>query len=220
MEGLTVIRPVWPYKTPEHFARFIRDHQITSIRAAAPGVFDFEGIELRTSLLRRHHVVLQPDEMDALAKTGWTLLPAALDILSKMDEFDRISVLPRKPVWVIAFERPDGTLVAWYVRAIKGYWSTDIAEATQFNTFERAQEKIRFHGWNANMFKPVEYTPPLSEPKFKRGDRVRKIKGASWQGVVVGEYSTKLTPEGYAVESERERGSVQIYPAAALEMVK
>lgn len=57
-------------------------------------------------------------------------------------------------------------------------------------------------------------------PKFKRGDRVRKISGASWQGIVVGEYSTELTPEGYAVESEREKGSVQIYPAKALELVE
>lgn len=56
-------------------------------------------------------------------------------------------------------------------------------------------------------------------PKFKRGDRVRKIKGSSWQGRVRGEYATELTPEGYAVESEREPGSVQIYPAAALELV-
>lgn len=55
--------------------------------------------------------------------------------------------------------------------------------------------------------------------KFKRGDRVRKTKGSSWQGVVCGEYSTALTPEGYAVESEREPGSVQIYPASALELV-
>lgn len=56
-------------------------------------------------------------------------------------------------------------------------------------------------------------------PKFALGDRVRKIKGSSWQGYVVGTYSTDLTPEGYCVESERERGSVQIYPAAALELV-
>jgi hypothetical protein len=55
--------------------------------------------------------------------------------------------------------------------------------------------------------------------QFRLGARVRKIKGASWQGRVVGFYSTKLTPEGYAVESEREPGSVQIYPAAALEAV-
>jgi dihydrofolate reductase (trimethoprim resistance protein) len=32
-------------------------------------------------------------------------------------------------------------------------------------------------------------------------------------------HSTKLTPEGYAVESEAHPGSVQIYPVAALERV-
>lgn len=53
--------------------------------------------------------------------------------------------------------------------------------------------------------------------KFQIGQNVRKIKGSSWQGRVVGFYSTKLTPIGYAVESEREPGSVQIYPEAALE---
>lgn len=53
-------------------------------------------------------------------------------------------------------------------------------------------------------------------PKFRLGDRVAKVSGSSWHGVIVGTYSTTLTPEGYAVESEREPGSVQIYPAAAL----
>lgn len=53
--------------------------------------------------------------------------------------------------------------------------------------------------------------------KFKIGDRVRKIKGSSWLGRVCGTYSTSLTPVGYAVESEREPGSVQIYPEVALE---
>ena len=62
---------------------------------------------------------------------------------------------------------------------------------------------------------------PLTEEqpaaKFKRGDRVQKIKGSAWRGHVVGTYSTSLTPEGYNVESENEPGSVQLYPAAALE---
>lgn len=58
----------------------------------------------------------------------------------------------------------------------------------------------------------------MSEPKFKLGDHVRKIKGSQWKGRVVGTYSTSLTPEGYAVESDTEKGSVQIYPAAALEL--
>ena len=56
--------------------------------------------------------------------------------------------------------------------------------------------------------------------KFDRGDRVRKKSGSEWQGFVVGWYSTSLTPEGYAVESESHAGSVQIYPAGALELIQ
>lgn len=52
--------------------------------------------------------------------------------------------------------------------------------------------------------------------KFQLGDRVTKTKGSSWTGLVVGFYSTSLTPIGYAVESENEPGSVQIYPESAL----
>lgn len=55
--------------------------------------------------------------------------------------------------------------------------------------------------------------------KFKRGDRVRKLSGSEWKGRIVGEYSTSLTPEGYAVESDTEKGSVQIYPVGELELV-
>lgn len=50
------------------------------------------------------------------------------------------------------------------------------------------------------------------------GTRVRKTKGSHWHGRVVGYYSTQLTAIGYCVESEREPGSVQLYPAAALEV--
>lgn len=55
--------------------------------------------------------------------------------------------------------------------------------------------------------------------KYKLGDRLRKTKGSSWQGKVVGFYTTDLTTVGYAIESEREPGSVQIYPERALELV-
>lgn len=58
----------------------------------------------------------------------------------------------------------------------------------------------------------------MQTPKFKLGDKVHKIKGSRWRGTVVGMYSTSLTPEGYCVESDTETGSVQIYPAAALEL--
>lgn len=52
---------------------------------------------------------------------------------------------------------------------------------------------------------------------FRLGDRVQKRSGGRWRGQIVGWYQTTLTPEGYAVESAFEPGSVQIYPASALE---
>lgn len=59
----------------------------------------------------------------------------------------------------------------------------------------------------------------LHSKKFQIGDHVRKISGAAWSGTVVGTYTSSLTAEGYAVESFAETGSVQIYPAAALELI-
>lgn len=55
---------------------------------------------------------------------------------------------------------------------------------------------------------------------FDFGERVRKIGGSSWHGHVRGYYVTDRTICGACVESERETGSVQIYPASALEIVK
>lgn len=60
---------------------------------------------------------------------------------------------------------------------------------------------------------------PTIDAKFKQGDRVKKKSGSEWQGHIVGWYSTGLTPDGYAVESESHAGSVQIYPESALEFV-
>jgi len=64
-----------------------------------------------------------------------------------------------------------------------------------------------------------EWFEALQHGKFKLGDHVRKKGGASWQGHVCGFYSTELTPIGYAVVSEREIGSVQIYPESALGLI-
>jgi dihydrofolate reductase (trimethoprim resistance protein) len=60
---------------------------------------------------------------------------------------------------------------------------------------------------------------PTTHTKCQLGDRVQKDRGSSWHGQVVGWYRTSFTPEGYCVESDREPGSVQIYPAAALRRV-
>lgn len=57
----------------------------------------------------------------------------------------------------------------------------------------------------------------MKESKFVIGDHVWKVKGSQWQGKVVGTYSTELTPEGFCVESDFHKGSVQLYPASALE---
>lgn len=54
--------------------------------------------------------------------------------------------------------------------------------------------------------------------KLELGAFVEKVSGSSWRGKVVGFYSTDLTPEGYAVESSTEKGSVQIYPRKALRL--
>lgn len=56
--------------------------------------------------------------------------------------------------------------------------------------------------------------------RIEIGTRVRKKSGSEWRGTVVGTYSTDLTPVGFCVESEFHPGSVQIYPAAALELMQ
>ncbi len=54
---------------------------------------------------------------------------------------------------------------------------------------------------------------------WPRGTIVRKKSGSEWEGAIVGTYSSSITPEGYAVESSTHKGSVQIYPVGALELV-
>ena len=56
------------------------------------------------------------------------------------------------------------------------------------------------------------------ENAWPLGTRVTKVSGAAWTGLVVGFYGTTLTLEGYVVESETEKGSVQLYPRKALKL--
>lgn len=53
---------------------------------------------------------------------------------------------------------------------------------------------------------------PLERPRTEKN-------GAQWHGRVCGFYVTWLTGVGIAIVSEREIGSVQVYPESALEAV-
>ena len=66
---------------------------------------------------------------------------------------------------------------------------------------------------------PKQEVPSFEHFAHSFGARLKK-KGTKgqWRGKVVGFYSTDITPEGYAIESSHEKGSVQIYPKAALEL--
>ncbi len=75
--------------------------------------------------------------------------------------------------------------------------------------------------WNMIATRPAQTEQqPEQSGKFAMHQRVRKTSGSEWHGRICGTYSTELTPEGYAVESEVHAGSVQIYPAKALEAVE
>lgn len=55
--------------------------------------------------------------------------------------------------------------------------------------------------------------------KYQMGNTLEKKSGSEWWGMVVGFYSTETTPRGYAIESGVHKGSVQIYPEAALNII-
>lgn len=82
-----------------------------------------------------------------------------------------------------------------------------MTSVNEMNAYERGKKEV------------LQKVLDTREWKFLLGDLVRKKSGSSWQGKVVGFYTSSLTLEGYAVESEREIGSVQIYPVSALEKV-
>ena len=98
-------------------------------------------------------------------------------------------------------------LVGYQFQGRDGAWNSFMDQRHYENTLDDGTWPIR-----------AIYTP-ISEQsgKFAMHQRVRKISGSEWQGRICGTYSTALTPEGYAVESEAHAGSVQIYPAKALE---
>lgn len=59
---------------------------------------------------------------------------------------------------------------------------------------------------------------PIKCHLCRRRSRTQEV-WRRWAGQIVEWYRAKLTPKGYAVESESHHGSVQIYPVTALERV-
>lgn len=103
-------------------------------------------------------------------------------------------------------------------------WATMQPTEIEAKDTECAEANAAFAAalWNAYRTGQLILAQPSGDEveaarKFSLGDRVTKTKGSSWTGLVVGFYSTSLTPIGYAVESENEPGSVQVYPESALE---
>ncbi len=147
---------------------------------------------------------------------------------------------PLNPYWYYKFV--EGKLVAWDSISISwglypSKWAIDqLAQHYKFKVAEGSQleEKFKNHYNLVGTFTPpksqaepstlenekeLEENTPTHYRTFKYGQRVRKKSGSQWQGMVVGFYSTELTPDGYCVESDTHKGSVQIYPAAALELI-
>jgi len=98
-------------------------------------------------------------------------------------------------------------------------WLQECWSDTELSHYPLSDEELRSGYWKETPLyvAPIAQTAP--QGKFRMGDLVKKSTGSEWEGRVVGWYSTEQTKEGYAVESEVHKGSVQIYPAKALELV-
>ncbi|QIG72952.1 dihydrofolate reductase protein [Rhizobium phage RHph_N3_2] len=107
-------------------------------------------------------------------------------------------------MWTVTSEKPDGSAYECEIVPLYERPQSAAARAGQLQAYFEAAEDV-FEGKGGD-----------GKRMFNRGDMVRKKSGSSWNGRVVGFYSTELTPVGYCVESRRERGSVQIYPESAL----
>jgi hypothetical protein len=122
-------------------------------------------------------------------------------------------------------EQPSVFWVLFDATGPERFIKKDVSDGTLafFDSEDEAQRAKRRHP--GTDYKRVEYyRAPIAQTapqgKFRMGDLVKKTSGSEWVGRICGTYSTALTPEGYAVESEAHAGSVQIYPAKALEAVE
>lgn len=155
-------------------------------------------------------------QADSLRRCGY---PDAADAFIRLGSvqwagWQARAALAPSPGVDAAEQKPVPGTVAWVQNGIANF----IADNWPMRKYNLAEIEAGIRAIEIRVPAVAAPSPAASaEPgKFKLGDVVRKAKGSQWHGTVVGTYSTALTPEGYAVESSTERGSVQIYPAAAL----
>ena len=116
----------------------------------------------------------------------------------------------------ISYKRPN------YAPNVPGPSGTNLLDATQAAAMVRHMvDGLPTVNSHATITHGVDEMTTLSDAfagawLYRIGDPVEKRSGSSWRGKVCGYYWTELTPRGYCVESAFERGSVQIYPEAAL----
>lgn len=180
------------------FQRIQRRRQIAIWRDAAQAaitaldahrIAEAEGVVER---LAAHRVTLKSGGYDGadLMQAWCCMIDAATLILAQKAEIERHQTLVR--------EMTDEGAWADGYRAGELKW----AQACEAMTAE------------------IERIEALARPdgfRWGLGAKLGKKRGSSWRGTVCGFYSTPHTPEGYCIASEFEPGSVQVWPAAALE---
>lgn len=98
----------------------------------------------------------------------------------------------------------------------------DVLAGRGNGTYDEALDAIR---WLLAALKEDErhllaYRFPIAA-SFPLGTPVRKVSGPEWQGVVVGYYSSTLTPEGLVIEctAPGARGQVHVEPAKRMKRI-
>lgn len=103
----------------------------------------------------------------------------------------------------------ENKFIARFERAVRanGYLTTSVSTEQEYEAAK------------AELVAALSPAPQMVGGKFALGDLVRKIRGSWWEGRVVGFYDTAENPDGVAVQLDKPNGQVQIYPAAAMELM-
>lgn len=108
-------------------------------------------------------------------------------------------------------------LIGWKVCAVDCFGNEFARIDLKHDETEDSPRIVAYKGIKQIEYKHKILSAFCPKGEFSEGDFVKKKSGSWWEGNIVGYYSTKQTPEGYAVQLPCPNGPVQIYPASALE---